>query len=74
MSKQSEAKEQQNYRLKPNCCSNCEYYKCDIVGRKYQALDQLYTWNVEKNKHCLLGDFVTKKSAVCDMHKLKIEG
>lgn len=75
MSKQSEAKERQNYRTNPNCCSNCAHYKFDIVEKQYKAFDVLKTWHQteEKNKRCTFGKFAVKKSAVCDMHKLKIE-
>lgn len=58
-SRQAKAKEKQNYRVEARTCSNCVYYRSDIFISG--------TWTDEKNKRCGIGDFVVKKTAVCDL-------
>lgn len=64
MSKQSIAKEKQNYRGDARTCSNCAHYKSEFVKNG--------NWVEEKNKRCGIGDFVVKKTAVCDLWKVII--
>ncbi len=65
MSKQSDAKEAQQYNEKPipHVCSNCLNYRSvvttnkGIFGGSYQT---------EKNRRCAIGGFAVKKTASCD--------
>ncbi len=70
MSKQTDAKTQQNYRTTPNHCGNCQHYQSQIVEKQHGSFDGVHVWNDEKNKKCTLGGFVVKKMAICDQHKL----
>lgn len=67
MSKQSEAKAAQNYRLVPDTCGNCQHYRSQIVEKVY---DQAYgAWMDEKDKRCTIGGFAVRKTAACDRHE-----
>lgn len=65
MSKQSEAKKNQNYRTTPDTCSNCTQYQSDIVEKR----TQFGSWKEEKGKRCSVGGFAVKKTATCDNHE-----
>jgi hypothetical protein len=69
MSKQSEAKERQGFRKKPEwaICSGCEYFTWDEV-HKYPGYIQ------EKNVRCSLGGFKVGKTDTCNMHELRARG
>lgn len=64
MSKQSEAKKDQNYRETPDTCSNCSHYESQTVEKSYGAA----SWTEEKGKRCSIGGFAVKKTATCDRH------
>lgn len=63
MSKQSEAKEAQNYiaKPKPPMCSNCVHYKSEMVENEYHYIQ-------EKNMRCGRGGFAIKKTSNCAIH------
>ena len=67
MSKQSEAKERQNYRREHRTCSTCEHFSVKVVTKSYGSV----TYNVEGTLRCTLGGFAVKKTATCDDHKEK---
>lgn len=69
MSKQSKAKEAQNYRETSDMCGNCKHYRSELVEKSYEAYDGMQTWTEEKSKRCGLGGFSVKKTATCDMHE-----
>lgn len=73
MSKQSEAKLNQNYRLTPNTCGNCTYYKRDAVEKRYEGWSGPIVWVEEKNKRCGVGGFAVNKTATCDRYDLRKE-
>ncbi len=61
MSKQSEAKEKQNYTRDINNCGNCIHFKCDREK-----------WNsniIERNLRCSIGGFKIHKTAICDLYE-----
>lgn len=68
MSKQSEAKQAQNYMPKasPNYCSNCQFYRSDkeVKMNNWSKTE----WIDEKNMRCGIGGFAIKKQGVCDVH------
>lgn len=71
MSKQSKSKELQEYNPKPinRSCSNCEWFKSDLIEGKYGFVQ-------EKNLRCACelpdcGSFAVKKQGVCVMHNFK---
>lgn len=63
MSKHSNAKAIQNYTEKPfrKACENCDNYRSEK-----KDMDN------EKNKHCHLGGFSVRKTALCEDWKTKI--
>ena len=65
MSKQSDAKEKQNYRDKPKWpeCRNCIHFMSD------EFKDQHTGWTSEANIRCNLGGFKVLKMATCDKHE-----
>ena len=69
MSKQSDAKADQNYREKPvwRECRNCRHFSLDRVPQKSEYTDS--EWIDEKNLRCTLGNFAVKKLATCDKHE-----
>ncbi len=69
MSKQSNAKIEQNYNPNPSpkICSTCTNYQSDFVERTEYG----QTWTDEKNKRCGIGGFAIKKTATCDRHEFK---
>jgi hypothetical protein len=71
MSKQSEAKEKQNYRTSPRTCSNCVHYESKIVIKTYDSWRGKEEWEEERGMKCSLGGFAVKKMAVCDLHANK---
>lgn len=71
MSKQSDAKNFQNYRETPDTCSNCGHYESQMVERTHSGWGGLRAWTEEKNKRCSIGGFAVKKMATCDLHVLK---
>ena len=70
MSKQSEAKKEQNYREAPDSCANCVNYESQLVEKTYGAWNGKQTWTEEKGKRCSIGGFAVKKMATCDRHVL----
>lgn len=66
MSKQSEAKESQNYRRKPMCCQHCKHFSSDMVDRRPSWASSNYVITEEKNIRCTLGGFKVQKTGVCD--------
>ena len=70
MSKQSEAKKEQNYREAPDACANCGHYESHMVEKTYDAWNGKQVWNEEKGKRCSIGGFAVKKMATCDRHVL----
>lgn len=81
MSKQSEAKERQEYtpKLIPGICSNCEHMVCKRELPKWvQAIngDGRYTlaeYGVDKEFRCGIGGFSIKKQGSCAEHVFKPE-
>lgn len=69
MSKQSEAKEKQNYRSKPDTCGNCAHFT-STRETKLSPWDGT-EWIEEKNLRCGLGGFKVGKSGTCDEHQRK---
>ena len=70
MSKQSEAKKEQNYREVPDSCANCGHYESQLVEKTYDAWNGKQVWAEEKGKRCSIGGFAVKKMATCDRHIL----
>jgi hypothetical protein len=70
MSKQGEAKKDQNYREVPNTCSNCANYQSVKVKKTYEGFGGVSQWEEEKGKRCSIGGFAVKKMATCDLHAL----
>lgn len=70
MSKQSEAKKEQNYRESPDSCANCAYYESQVVENVCDSWNGRTVWLEEKAKRCSLGGFAVKKMAMCDRHVL----
>ena len=68
MSKQSEAKKEQNYRESPDSCANCGHYESQMVEKTYDAWNGTLVLNEEKGKRCSIGGFAVKKMAMCDRH------
>lgn len=64
MSKQSEAKERQQYvpKYEPAVCMNCAHYSSDVVERNAVFGG---TYKDESNKRCGLGGFAVKKMGTC---------
>ncbi len=71
ISKQAQAKFDQGYRKKPNCCGNCVNYESEMVEKEYKGTFSNSKWMEEKNMKCLLGGFAVTKSSICDKHDLK---
>lgn len=70
MSKQSEAKKQQNYNPKPvhNTCSNCAHYR-SVYREMRDWRGNIYV--EEKELRCGIGGFAVNKLATCSAHELK---
>ena len=64
--KQKIAKEKQNYTGKPKNCGNCQHYRSEIKTVSTYFVE-------EKDKHCSLGEFAVKKTAVCDLWEERSE-
>lgn len=88
MSKQSEAKAEQNYRKTPDTCSNCGNFSSELVPVAWMARSNadneaagykprynlaLRASQNETNLRCTLGGFAVKKTATCDQHVLKTD-
>jgi len=61
MSKQSEAKDRQDYTRELKTCGNCAHFKCDSEK-----------WNgyiTERNLRCGIGGFKVHKTATCNEYK-----
>ncbi|WP_101048887.1 hypothetical protein [Macromonas nakdongensis] len=67
MSKQSEAKAEQNYRKTADTCANCAHFESTIKTIKSGWYG---TWHEETGKRCTLGGFAVGKTATCDRHVL----
>jgi len=75
VSKQSEAKERQQYtpKLIPNTCGNCAHFACDIALPDWMERQNSVKpgrWDIadygqEGNKRCTLGGFAVKKAGSC---------
>lgn len=63
MSRQSEAKEAQNYTREIKNCANCKHFTCDT--------DEHGMYIVQRNLRCGIGGFKIHKTAVCDIHVLR---
>lgn len=63
MSKQSEAKERQEYTPKfiPSVCSNCAHFRSEFEQHTYGSA----TWTKEVNLRCGIGGFAVKKGGSC---------
>lgn len=72
MSKQSEARERQNYRETLDTCGNCTHYKSQRVDKSYDAYNGKHVWTEEKHKHCSIGGFSVKKMATCDKYTREV--
>lgn len=76
MSKQSEAKERQQYTPKfiAGVCGNCAHFACDIALPDWMArqnIERPGQWDIasygqEGNKRCTLGGFAVKKGGSCN--------
>jgi len=69
MSKQSEAKKNQEHVVKPvwPVCGNCRHFTSEMVKTNGYYGD----FTEEKGKMCTLGGFATGKAATCKMHEPK---
>lgn len=69
MSKQSKAKEEQQYNPKPvfPMCSKCVHFKSETEERK----TVFGMWIKEVNIRCGLGNFAVKKQGTCKIHQFK---
>lgn len=67
MSKQSEAKKNQNYKDKPlsTRCRECKHFEETRIEKKWGG------WS-EKLK-CTIGNFVVKANSICDLFDRKPE-
>lgn len=86
MSKQSEAKKDQGYRVHSNTCGNCGQFQSEVVlpawcvnenvlreetgGPPFYILSETHG-GIERNLRCSVGGFAVKKTATCDQHVLK---
>ena len=66
MSKQTEAKERQQYAAKclPQTCSRCAYFQFDRVQTN-AAYPQFAPYFEDKNMRCGIGGFAVKKMGTC---------
>lgn len=73
MSKQSEAKKNQNYtpKAKPRTCQNCTAFTFDRVQTQPPTQWNEAGWWEDKNLRCEIGGFAVKKMASCDMFVMK---
>lgn len=62
MSKQSEAKAAQGYRMEAACCKTCKNFSSEMVPMNRWNGDPYKT---EKNKRCNIGGFATQATAHC---------
>lgn len=80
MSKQSEAKEKQNYIAKPvsRTCNNCveikkDFYYYDEKGVRFEGrnpdIGQYARQSYYDNCSCGIGGFAVKRLATCDLFK-----
>jgi len=67
MSKQSEAKEKQNYQAKPLAkrCRECDEFTSEVVENRYGYPE-------EKNMRCSVGGFKVTPNGVCDLFIKKV--
>jgi hypothetical protein len=63
MSRQSEAKESQNYTREIKNCSNCRHFSCDTEKQSRYV--------VQRNLRCGIGGFKIHKTALCDFYILR---
>lgn len=78
MSKQSEAKEKQNYGA-PHQCGSCKHFSADMVFPAWiEARNKLQGVRIygeeykrERNLKCIIGGFSVKKTYVCDLWEKK---
>ncbi len=83
MSKQSEAKERQQYtpKLIPGVCGNCEHMTCekrlpDWMADENKARPGRYTveqHGLIKDLRCGIGGFAVKKMGSCSEHAFKAD-
>ena len=72
MSKQSQAKQDQGYRKKPDTCSNCMHFQCDTIEKSYTGWSgDVETWTKDKSLRCSVGNFAVAKNSTCRIHVLK---
>jgi hypothetical protein len=73
MSKQSDAKEAQNYRRELDKCESCAHFQKEVKEFEYQAFSGLQKWTEDKNLRCGIGGFKVHKMAVCDRFERKAD-
>ena len=82
MSKQSDAKKSQEYRIEPLCCASCKHFCSDLVpikwmvdrNKEYVAAGRAEPYDLtrptnlkEGNLRCGIGGFAVKKTACCKL-------
>ena len=83
MSKQSEAKEKQNYCAKPIQikCANCKHLTQDFfhydttysrVNGKNPDISKYARPTYSENLRCAIGGFAVKKTAYCDKFEMSV--
>ena len=67
MSKQSDAKDKQSYRDKPEWpeCRHCQHFRSDHIKDEHTG------WVSETNLRCGLGGFKVMKLGTCNLHTPK---
>lgn len=70
MSKQSDAKKNQNYILKPipRTCNTCKNFEFDHIQVHPPTQWKKDGWWEDKNLRCSIGEFAVKKTATCDLY------
>jgi len=64
MSKQSDAKAEQNYTRELKTCSNCKHFTYETEKSGWNN-----SYTIEKNLRCGIGGFKVHKTATCDKHE-----
>jgi hypothetical protein len=62
MSKQSDAKKEQGYRVQAACCKNCKNFSSEMVPALRWQGDHYIS---EKNKRCEVGGFAVQNTGHC---------
>ena len=69
MSKQSDAKIKQGFRIKPNTCSNCTHFT--LIKTEEKRKYGYGNVTIESNLRCSIGEFKVNKTNTCNFHLLK---